>query len=166
MAKSKNTPIIAYHGTWTSAYPHSVGGDTFHVGTRKAALDRIRDTMPRNPKQAEIHKYEIDPSAVSMLNYTDPEFHPSWVASGASKAVNSSSSALQVNAGDVGTKAKKYTNLVEDKGSTSYQVPTHLVKSGMVRHLGIQFEGYNPDTDDPASDVRVVEGDDDYWEYK
>ena len=158
---------IVYHGTWAGEKPHQVSKGVFHAGTRKSATERIRDiSSPRNNKQAEIHKYEIDPSVVSMLNYTDPQFDPSWVSSTASNSVKASSSALRVNAGSVGTRAKKYTNLIEDKGSTSYQIPSDLVKTGMVRHLGVQFLGHNPDTKDPNSDVRLVEGDSDYWEYK
>lgn len=166
MPRKKEESIIVYHGTWTGRHPHIVADNVFHAGTRKAALDRLRDNMPRNPKQAEIHKYEINPNAVSMLTYSDPEFHPSWVSPTAGHAVNSSSSALHVNAGIIGTKAKKYINLIEDKGSTSYQIPTQLVKTGMVKHLGVQFEGYNPDTEDPNSDVRQVEEDPSFWEYK
>lgn len=166
MPRKKEEPLIVYHGTWTGKKPHLVADGSFHAGTRKSALDRITHTVPRNPKQAEIHKYEVDPSVVSMMTYTDPQFDPSWVSPTASPSVNASSSELRVNAGSVGTRAKKYINLIEDKGSTSYQIPNHLVNSGMVKHLGVQFEGYNPDTDDPNSDVRRVEGDPDFWEYK
>ena len=176
MPKDKRQPITVYHGRWNSIrslgmeeLPHEAR-DTFHAGTRRAALHRIRDTTPRNPgeSQATIYKYELHPKDVSMVRYTDSTYKKEW---GDETGINEAHSPqLDVEQGDPGGKAKQYTNLAEDKGSTSYRIPSNLVSLGKVRHLGVQFEGYNPDVEDPTSNVQAVEDSlgngDEWWEYK
>lgn len=181
MPKDTRQPITVYHGRWNSIrsmgmeeLPHEVS-DTFHAGTRRAALDRISGTMPRNPhdSQATIYKYELHPKDVSMLRHTDSVYKKEmsdlnlrilWGIKGAH------SPQLDVEQGDPGNKARQYTNLAEDGGSTSYRIPSNLVSLGKVRHLGVQFEGYNPDVEDPTSNVQAVAdtlgNDDEWWEYK
>ena len=180
MPEDKRQPITVYHGRWNSLYslgqeelPHEVG-KTFHAGTRRAALQRISDTIPRDPSksQATIYKYELHPKDVSMLRYTDSVYRKEW---GDDKRIKEAySPELNVEGlyiqSDAGNKAKQYTNLAEDKGSTSYRIPSNLVSLGKVRHLGVQFEGYNPDVEDPTSNVQAVAdtlgNDDEWWEYK
>ena len=174
MKKSKN--IIVYHGRWNSLrslgmeeLPHEAR-DTFHAGTRRAALQRIRDTTPRDPSNSQptIYKYELHPKDVSMVRYTDSIYKKEWGDETGIKEAHSPQ--LDVEQGDPGGKAKQYTNLAEDSGSTSYRIPSNLVTLGKVRHLGVQFEGYNPDVEDPTSNVQEVEDSlgngDEWWEYK
>ena len=174
MRESKN--IIVYHGRWNSLrslgmeeLPHEAR-DTFHAGTRRAALHRIRDTTPRDPSNSQptIYKYELHPKDVGMVRYTDSTYKKEWGDETGIKEAHSPQ--LDVEQGDPGNKARQYTNLAEDKGSTSYRIPSNLVTLGKVRHLGVQFEGYNPDIEDPKSNVQAVEdtlgNDDQWWEYK
>ena len=176
MPKDKRQPITVYHGRWNSLrsmgmeeLPHEAR-DTFHAGTRRAALHRIRDTIPRDPSnsQATIYKYELHPKDVSMVRYTDSVYKKEWGDETGIKGAHSPQ--LDVEQGDPGNKARQYTNLAEDKGSTSYRIPSNLVTLGKVRHLGVQFEGYNPDVEDPTSNVQAVAdtlgNDDEWWEYK
>jgi len=176
MAKNKRQPITVYHGRWNSLHslgmeelPHEVSG-TFHAGTRQAAIHRIRDTTPRNPNESQptIYKYELHPKDVSMLRYTDSVYRKEWgddkrIKETYSPELNVDGLYISINPG---SKAKQYTNLAEDKGSTSYRIPSSLVTLGKVRHLGVQFAGYNPDIEDPKSNVQKVENDDQWWEYK
>lgn len=181
MPEDKRQPITVYHGRWNSLrslgmeeLPHEAR-DTFHAGTRRAALQRIRDTTPRDPSNSQptIYKYELHPKDVSMVRYTDSIYKKEmsdldlriyWGVKGAQ------SPQLDVEQGDPGGKAKQYTNLAEDSGSTSYRIPSNLVTLGKVRHLGVQFEGYNPDVEDPTSNVQAVEDSPgngyEWWEYK
>jgi len=180
-AKDKRQPIIVYHGRWNSLHnfsaeelPHEVS-PTFHAGTRQAALDRIRDTIPRDLKNSQetIYKYEIHPKDLSILRYTDPIYRAEWVDD-PTYVKDALTPQLDVEGlyiqSDPGNKIKPYTNLAEDRGSTSYRIPSKLVTLGKVRHLGIQFRGYNPDIEDPKSNVQAVEEtigkDDQWWEYK
>ena len=176
MPKDKRQPITVYHGRWNSLrslgmeeLPHEAR-DTFHAGTRRAALHRIRDTTPRDPSNSQptIYKYELHPKDVSMVRYTDSTYKKEWGDETGIKEAHSPQ--LDVEQGDPGGKAKQYTNLAEDKGSTSYRIPSNLVSLGKVRHLGVQFEGYNPDVEDPTSNVQAVEDSlgngDEWWEYK
>ena len=176
MPKDKRQPITVYHGRWNSLrnlgmeeLPHEAR-DTFHAGTRRAALHRIRDTIPRDPSNSQptIYKYELHPKDVSMVRYTDSTYKKEWGDETGIKETHSPQ--LDVEQGDPGGKAKQYTNLAEDKGSTSYRIPSNLVSLGKVRHLGVQFEGYNPDVEDPTSNVQAVEDSlgngDEWWEYK
>ena len=180
MPKDKRQPITVYHGRWNSLrslgmeeLPHEAR-DTFHAGTRRAALHRIRDTTPRDPSNSQptIYKYELHPKDVSMVRYTDSTYKKEWGDETGIKEAHSPQldvEGLYIQS-DPGGKAKQYTNLAEDKGSTSYRIPSNLVSLGKVRHLGVQFEGYNPDVEDPTSNVQAVEDSlgngDEWWEYK
>lgn len=180
MPKDERQPITVYHGRWNylrslgmEELPHEVS-DTFHAGTRRAAIHRIRDTTPRDPSDSQptIYKYELHPKDVSMLRYTDSVYKKEWGDEKAIKGAHSPQLDVEglYTQSDPGSKAKQYTNLAEDKGSTSYRIPSKLVTLGKVRHLGVQFEGYNPDVEDPTSNVQAVEdalgNDDEWWEYK
>ena len=186
---AKRRGIVVYHGTLVEQAPHRVPQPEgiFHAGTRKSAIDRLQDQEALQPgdeyldvAQPQIHVYEIEHDApMSMMHFSDPIYEgssaldaegqevmnnvPDWVAMQRHKKY--SSEELQVNRGDVTKRIKKYTNIVEDPGSTSYQIPANLV-STKVRHLGAQFHGYNPDVEDPSSDVELVPGDPDWWQYK
>lgn len=181
--------IVVYHGTLSEQAPHRVfqREGVFHAGTRKAAIDRLLDQdalqigdEDLDVSQPQLHAYEIMPDApMSMLTYSDPIYEgsieltpewqqhvqkqPDWLEIQRHKKY--ASEELQVNRGKNTNIIKKYTNLVEHPGSTSYQIPVHLVSS-KVRHLGVQFYGYNPDVEDPTSDVELVPGDSNWWRYK
>jgi len=161
---AKRRGIVVYHGTLTETPPHTWFSDSnegvFHAGTRKSAIDRLIELEALQPgdeyldvQQPHIYKYEITPSApMSMLTHAD--------------TVDYDSSLLSVATGDATKRIRKYKNKVEDPGSTSYTIPVNFVKSGMVKHLGEQFYGYNPDVEDPSSDAELVPGDSDWWQYK
>ena len=154
MAKDKIKPIVVHHGRWNSIYvskpplPHEVS-DTFHAGTQRSALDRIRDTTPRDPSKSQptIYTYEIHPKDISKLRYTDSVYKKEWgdatgIKEAYSPELNVEGLLLEVERTTPETVIKKYTNLAEDKGSTSYRIPSNLVNLGKVRHLGIQFLDY------------------------
>lgn len=183
----KQRGIIVYHGTLSEQAPHRVSQreGIFHAGTRQSAIDRLSHQVDIEDEHMQpeiaIHEYEIMPDApMSMMTYTDPVYETSTPLpkedqkhierqSNWNPAVHRtekfSSEALQVNRGNITNTIKKYLNLVEDPGSMSYQIPTHLVPS-KVRHLSTQFYGYNPDVEDPFSDAEAVPGAEGWWRYK
>ena len=187
----KQRGIVVYHGTLSEKAPHRVfqREGIFHAGTRRAAIDRLADQEALQEgdegldvAQPQIDVYEIMPDApMSMMTYTDPIYetmvplsedwqeHIDSQSTQKEKIINNvnkySTEALRVNAGNINNTIKKYINIVEDPGSMSYQIPVHLVPS-KVRHLGAQFYGYNPDTEDPTSDVEIVPNDANWWRYK
>lgn len=188
---AKRRGIVVYHGTTSKQPPHEVfqREGVFHAGTREAAVQRLNDLDAldmgddyEEVAQPTIHAYEITPKApMSLMTYSDPhyDFYESnpeefkWRTGGVENedydkvpnASKYSSKEMQVNRGDITQKIKKYTNIIEDTGSLSYQIPVHLVPN-KIRYLGPQFYGYNPDTEDPSSDVELVPEHGDWWKYK
>lgn len=175
---AKRRGITVYHGTLSEQAPHNVfqHAGAFHAGTRKAAVDRLIDQDALQPgdeglevSQPQIHVYEIMPDTpVSMLTYSDPDYGLSdidYTKPAVAKVAKYSSKGLLVNRGNITRSIKKYKNLIEDPGSTSYLIPTQMVPN-RIRHLGTQFYGYNPDVEDPASDVELVQGDSNWWQHK
>ena len=124
---------IVYHGTFSEEPPH-VYGEPFHTGTLAAAYDRIDDEMTNNgaglagEPTFRIHKYEISDNApTSRRTWADPQddykYGPTVVPEFNQKRVY------------------PYKNTREDKGSTSYVIPSDFV-GNHVKHLGIQFQNF------------------------
>jgi hypothetical protein len=122
-------PKRVYHGTLSSDPPHEYGYP-FHAGTLQAANDRIDDEIShgvyweeKNPIiTTHIHEYEIaDDAPTSSKTWEDPMFYDN-----ARKAVPEHSQ----------SRIYPYINDREDRGSTSYVIPSRFVHEGQhVKHL-------------------------------
>lgn len=121
---------IVYHGTTTEEPPHK-HGYPFHAGSRKAAYDRLDDEVNNGfyweddePEVlvGQVHAYEIsDKAPTSRRTWEDPDFHD------VSKSVPEHKE----------NRIYPYTNKYEDKGSTSYVVPSKFV-GNHVKHLSTE----------------------------
>jgi hypothetical protein len=125
-------PKIVYHGTFSEGAPHEWLQETFHAGTMRSTEDRAADQMMGGevepPSIRRVHAYEISDSApMSRREWSDPDV---------------------VVKGDYAPNVPQhkenriypYKNLREDRGSTSYVIPTGFV-GNKVKHLGVQFQG-------------------------
>lgn len=126
---------IVYHGTWSSRPPHEYGS-SFHAGTKQAARDRLfsGENIPEGEghRQA-IHAYEIySDSQISSRMYSDPDagdtYEDIWGDRPRRFLPKRSNKIVQ------------YLNDHEDRGSISYIIPSEMVKSGMIKHLGAQWD--------------------------
>jgi hypothetical protein len=128
---------IVYHATHSDEAPHAYG-EPFHAGTLNAAYDRLEDEqsngmlaeMMLNKEWAtsRIHKYEIaDNAPTSRGTWADPlddyRDGPTVVPEYSQKRIY------------------PYKNTREDRGSTSYVIPSDFV-GNHVKHLGIQFQHF------------------------
>lgn len=124
---------IVYHGTFSDQPPHEYAQETFHAGTMEATEQRLEDEMSHGMDVPEmpvwsVHKYEISENApVSRRTWSDPMAFP---REGAPAAVPEHKE----------NRIYPYTNIREDRGSTSYVIPSNFV-GGHVKHLGVQFRG-------------------------
>lgn len=121
---------IVYHGTVSNAAPHE-HGYPFHAGTLRAANDRLDDEISHGvdwedgsdtPRLAigQIHAYEISDSApTSKKTWEDPMFYENET-----KAVPEHKE----------NRIYPYSNAQEDRGSTSYVIPSGFV-GNHVKHL-------------------------------
>lgn len=136
---------IVYHGTLSDEPPHSYGMP-FHVGTERAAWDRLDDEVSHGVDldsaaiiRGTIHKYELsDTAPTSKVLRQDPMFY------------DDEGMAVPETRTD---KIYPYENKREDVGSTSFVVP-HTFVGTHVKHLGTQFEGVlavNPDVSKAVS---------------
>ena len=125
---------IVYHGTFSDEPPHTYG-EPFHTGTMAAAYDRIDTEIQDNGAGLKseptfrIHKYEISDNApTSRATWNDPAndygYGPNVVPEFNQKRIY------------------PYSNAYEDKGSTSYVIPSNFV-GNHVKHLGIQFQHFS-----------------------
>lgn len=121
---------IVYHGTHSDEAPHAYG-EPFHAGTLTAAYDRLADEQTNGMMEeptSRIHKYEIADSApTSRGTWADPlddyRDGPTVVPEYSQKRIY------------------PYKNTREDRGSTSYVIPSDFVGTH-VKHLGIQFQHF------------------------
>jgi len=121
---------IVYHGTHSEEAPHTYG-EPFHAGTIAAAYDRLADESMNGMLEAptsRIHKYEIaDDAPTSRGTWADPmddySDGPTVVPEYNQKRIY------------------PYKNAREDRGSTSYVIPSDFVGKH-VKHLGIQFQHF------------------------
>lgn len=124
---------IVYHGTVENEPPH-VHGFPFHAGSKRAAQERIDDEISHGMSvdeptrvTASYHAYEIDDeSPMSKRTWQDPMFYQDE-----RKAVPEHKE----------NRIYPYTNEREDRGSTSYVIPSSFVGKH-VKHLGVQFKEF------------------------
>lgn len=141
---------IVYHGTWSDLAPHEYGG-TFHAGTLGATEDRAADQMMggevEEPAIRRVHAYEIsDTAPMSRRTWSDPdigflraEHEREGIAPPAPEVPEHKDNRIY-----------PYKNIREDRGSTSYVIPSGFVGKH-VKHLGVQFQGvYGSDEQENA----------------
>lgn len=124
---------IVYHGTVESDPPHLLGFP-FHAGTKKAAQERIDDEISHGisvdePTRvaASYHAYEIsDEAPMSRRTWEDPMFYKNEQRAVPEHKEN---------------RIYPYKNEREDRGATSYVIPSSFVGKH-VKHLGTQFTEY------------------------
>jgi len=122
---------IVYHGTLSEEAPHE-HGYPFHAGTLRAADDRLEDEISHGVDWSEvgrgvssIHAYEIsDGAPTSRRTWQDPMF---------------GEDENQLVPEHKENRIYPYKNDREDRGSTSYVIPSHFVGKH-VKHLGVQFQ--------------------------
>lgn len=131
-------PKIVYHGTFSEYPPHEYGHETFHAGTMRATDDRAADQMMGGEVEApairQVHAYEISDNAPMSKRIWDDPMEGMF---GSSEKVRP---APEFNE----KRIYPYKNIREDKGSTSYVIPSGFVGKH-VKHLGVQFQGFHGD---------------------
>ena len=121
---------IVYHGTFSNQAPHEYG-ERFHAGTMAATDDRAADQLMagevEEPAIRQVHGYEIsDDAPMSRHTWSDPDIGSrGWPDRVPEHKDN---------------RIYPYKNDREDKGSTSYVIPSGFVGKH-VKHLGVQFQG-------------------------
>lgn len=135
-------PKIVYHGTLSEEAPHE-HGYPFHAGTLRAADDRLGDEMSNgvdwseaNRGIASIHAYEVsDTAPTSRRVWGDPDngFDRAYHEREGEDAPVPEVPEHKTN------RIYPYTNAREDRGSTSYVIPSNFVGKH-VKHLGVQFQ--------------------------
>ena len=134
---------IVYHGTFEEHAPHEYGG-TFHAGTLRATDDRSYDQIMggevEEPAIRQVHAYEIsDDAPVSRRTWGDPDvgfLRASWERDGEDGPPTPEVPEHKEN------RIYPYKNAREDRGSTSYVIPSGFV-GNHVKHLGVQFQGFH-----------------------
>jgi hypothetical protein len=125
---------IVYHGTWSPKSPHEYG-ESFHAGTAQSAQDRLSsgEGIPEGAGfMNAVHSYEI-PSDVKInpKMHSDPDAGDTYKNIWGDKPLNPIPSRP--------TQVSQYLNDHEDRGSTSYVIPSRMVAQGTVKHLGAQW---------------------------
>ena len=127
---------IVYHGTFSEYAPHEYGHETFHAGTMQATDDRSADQIMggevEEPAIRQVHAYEISDNAPMSKRTWDDPMSGMFGSSGKSKPAPEYSE----------KRIYPYKNIREDKGSTSYVIPSGFVGKH-VKHLGVQFQGFH-----------------------
>ena len=129
-------PKIVYHGTFSEDAPHEYG-EPFHAGTMRSTEDRAADQMMGGevepPSIRRVHAYEIsDEAPMSKRTWADPDDYPD---TGPNVVPEFNEKRIY-----------PYKNAREDRGSTSYVIPSSFVGS-KVKHLGVQFQGLYTESD-------------------
>jgi hypothetical protein len=126
---------IVYHGTFSDEPPHEYGHETFHAGTVRATEDRAADQMMggevEEPAIRRLHAYEISDDAPMSKRVWDDPMEGMF---GASEKARPAPEFKE-------NRIYPYKNIREDKGSTSYVIPSDFV-GNHVKHLGVQFQGF------------------------
>lgn len=117
---------IVYHGTFSGKAPHE-HGEPFHAGSMAATDDRAADQLMagevEEPAIRQVHGYEIsDDAPMSRHTWSDPDAGSNVVPEHKDNRIY------------------PYKNDREDRGSTSYVIPSGFVGKH-VKHLGVQFQG-------------------------
>ena len=123
---------IVYHGTFSEDAPHAYGG-TFHAGSMRATDDRSADQITHGeieePAIRQVHAYEIsDDAPMSRRTWGDPD-----------DFIDENTTAVPEHKEN---RIYPYSNAREDRGSTSYVIPSGFVGKH-VKHLGVQFQGFH-----------------------
>ena len=162
LVEERRKPVIAHHSTWLGIDPHELNADSsVHAGTMQAAYDRLSDGLGSTMEDSDyesgerldsyMHSYEVPRGSINPTMHMDPHTSSKNVL----RHPNTSRKRMPVapeflspyeNASD--TRVVPYTNTFEDKGSTSYVIPSKLINEGRVKHLGSQFIASHEITDD------------------
>lgn len=133
---------VVYHGTFSGRPPHEYGG-TFHAGTMRATDDRAADQVMGGeidaPAIKQVHAYEIsDDAPMSRRMWGDPDvgFLRATHEREGQDAPPPEVPEHKTN------RIYPYQNIREDRGSTSYVIPSNFVGK-YVKHLGVQFQGFH-----------------------
>jgi hypothetical protein len=140
-------PKIVYHGTVSGEAPHT-WGSPFHAGTYEAANDRLDDEIEHgvdwDPEEigiGQIHEYEIsDKAPMSKRTWEDPMFYENE-----NRAVPEHKE----------NRIYPYENAREDKGSTSYVIPSSFV-GNHVKHLSTQQFFINAKIQDEKDIMKAI----------
>jgi hypothetical protein len=131
---------IVYHGTWSTDPPHTYE-KPFHAGTQQSAEDRLfsGEGIPEGGGDFQaIHSYEIvfPDSDIDPTVYADPHFGDTYGDVWDKKKLgNPFKKTIPEDSDNI----SQYINDHEDRGTRSFVIPPHLVDSGRVKHLGVQF---------------------------
>lgn len=141
---------IVYHGTFSEHPPHMYD-ETFHAGTMRATDDRSADQIGagevEEPAIRQVHAYEIsDTAPISKRVWSDPDIEMS---------IHKSEDAPPTVPEHKENRIYPYTNVREDKGSTSYVIPSGFVGKH-VKHLGVQFQGLHASDEDYDSVMNAI----------
>jgi hypothetical protein len=160
MAASEHLNEILFHASTNAVPPHKQrksNQPSFHVGTLKAAIDRIHlgqfdddALMDENPQvNAYMHVYETkvpkgahvydDPSASGYSEY----HHPDWDINNA------------INENNI-TEVTPYINRHEDPGSTSYVIPKSSIRAKNTKYVGTMPFVARPEADDDERITREL----------
>lgn len=133
---------IVYHGTVSDEPPHKWGAP-FHAGTMRAADDRLDDEISHGVDWdevgsgiASVYAYEIsDTAPMSKRVWSDPDigFDRATYEREGDDAPTPEVPEHKTN------RIYPYKNMREDRGSTSYVIPSNFVGTH-VKHLGKQFQ--------------------------
>jgi hypothetical protein len=144
---------IVYHGTFSEGAPHEYD-QTFHAGSMAATDDRSADQMMGGEVEApairQVHAYEIsDTAPMSRRTWADPD-------AGFARVVKpEAGGAVPEVPEHKENRIYPYTNIREDRGSTSYVIPSAFVGTH-VKHLGVQFQGLHADDDDYDATMKAI----------
>jgi hypothetical protein len=139
-------PKVVYHGTFSESAPHEYGV-TFHAGTMNATHDRSYDQIMAGevsePAIRQVHSYEIsDTAPMSKRIWSDPDI--------GFTRVENRNEGLDEPVPEVPEHKENriypYRNIREDRGSTSYVIPSSFV-GNHVKHLGVQFQDLHTESD-------------------
>jgi hypothetical protein len=132
---------IVYHGTFSEHPPHEYG-ETFHAGTKAATEDRIADEIMggevEGPAVTRTYGYEIpDTAPMSRRTWSDPDISSYNMFGKGPEDEDGIPPVPEYKTNRI----YPYTNVREDRGSTSYVIPSGFV-GRQVKNLGLQFQGF------------------------
>lgn len=147
MADESFEPETVYHGSTYSVPPHEITQGlrgtrltTFHAGTEQSAKDRLDFWAQPGDVPSYLHTYRIT-GGVGPDTWGDPitdeEYNEGLEPEDYDRLEPWEKSVPE----DDTTTIHPYTNEGEDRGSTSYVIPTSMVGNN-VKYLGTQFANW------------------------
>ena len=151
LVEERRKPIVAHHSTWLGIDPQELNEDSsIHAGTMQSAYDRLSPGLDSTLKDSDyedgeqmhsyLHSYKIPRNVINPTMHLDPD------SRGVLRHSNTSRNRMKVTPEKIypynnpsDNRVLQYKNEVEDKGSTSYLIPSKLIHDGRVNHLGDQF---------------------------